>query len=72
MAEEAIPASAPSIDNPQDAPIEPEESPKEAAEVPSYKGTKHRVKIDDKEEEILYEDLIRDYQKGKAGDKKLC
>ena len=71
MAEEAIPASAPSQDNPKDAPTETEQPPKEAAEVPSYRGTKHKVKIDDKEEEILYEDLIRDYQKGKAGDKKL-
>lgn len=73
MAEEVIPASAEPTPEPpkEDAPA-PE--PKEAAEkqaAPTYLGTKHKVKVDDQEEEVLYEDLIRDYQKGKAGDKKL-
>lgn len=68
MAEEAIPVPA---DNPDTG--QPQEEPaKEAAAAPiSYSGTKHKVKIDDSEQEVTYEDLIREYQKGRAGDKRL-
>lgn len=38
---------------------------------PSFKGTKHRVKIDGTEAEVDYDELVRDYQLRKVSDKRL-
>lgn len=38
---------------------------------PSYKGTKHRVKVDGAEAEVEYDELVRDYQLRKVSDKRL-
>lgn len=37
----------------------------------SYKGTKHRVKIDGEEMDVDYDDLVRDYQLRRVADKRL-
>lgn len=44
------------------------EKPKESTQ--GYAGTKHKVKINDKEEEVSYEDLVKSFQKQKASDEK--
>jgi hypothetical protein len=38
---------------------------------PSFKGTKHRVKVDGTEAEVEYDELVRDYQLRKVSDKRL-
>ena len=39
-------------------------------EVPSYVGTKHRVVIDENEQEIDYDELVKGYQKGNVSAKR--
>lgn len=39
-------------------------------QIPTYKGTKHRVKIDGAEAEVDYDELIKAYQTGKASTKR--
>ncbi len=46
-----------------------EASQKEAAENP-FKGTKHKLKVDGREEEVEYDQLLENAQKGKAADRK--
>ncbi len=41
-----------------------------APEAPSYKGTKHKLKIEDQELELDYDDLLMEASKGKGADKK--
>ncbi len=47
-----------------------QEAPQSAPIVPSYAGTKHRVKIDDAEQEVEYDELVRGYQKGRAANER--
>jgi hypothetical protein len=64
MADEAIDVSVPAepIADAQQA-----ETPQaESSEPISYSGTKHKVKIDEQEHEVSYDDLIRGFQKEKA------
>ncbi len=35
-------------------------------EVPTYKGTKHRVKLEGEEREVDYDDLVKGYQVGQV------
>lgn len=75
MAEESIPASTDPIiesnttqDEVQEQSTQPEgEGQKKPV---SYAGTKHKLKIDDQEEEIEYEELLKQAQKAKASDKR--
>ena len=46
------------------------ESAPETVEQPTFKGTKHRVKIDGSEAEVDYDELIKAYQTGKASTKR--
>ena len=75
MAEEAVPASTEPIQSNEQAQEEisevSTEAPEETEKPISYSGTRHKVKVDDKEEEIDYDELVKGYQKGKAGDKRL-
>lgn len=75
MAEEAMPASDSAIveDAPQQesAEIEQQESVDAAPAIPDYKSSKHKVKVDDQELEIDYDDLIKGYQTNSAGQKRL-
>lgn len=43
-----------------------QEVPAQAPSVPSFTGTKHKVKIDDSEQEIDYDELVRGYQTGRS------
>lgn len=75
MTEESVPASIDPIIS-ESAQAENQENAPAAADVvedkpASYSGTRHKIKIDDAEEEIEYDELIKGYQKGKAGDKRL-
>jgi len=38
--------------------------------IPTFAGTKHKVKVNEKEEEVSYEDLVTGYQTRKASDAK--
>lgn len=55
----------------------PEQTPKQAAkaepnveQAPTYKGTKHKVKLDGNETEVDYDELVRGYQKATASDRR--
>lgn len=41
-----------------------------ASSVPSFAGTKHKVKIDESEQEVDYDELVRGYQKGRAANER--
>lgn len=75
MADEAIPASEnPIVEDAETSTTDDQASSKseeQAPVVPSFKGTKHKVKIDDNEQEIDYDELVRGYQISSAGQKKL-
>lgn len=80
---ETVSPAAPAMDGgapTQDvsASLEPQENlaisdteSKKPAEVPSFKGTKHKVKVDGKELEVAYEDLIKSYTLEQAGFKRM-
>lgn len=53
----------------QDASSTPESSPSQQQPL-DFKGTKHRVKIDNEELEVPYEELVSDYQLKKASTKR--
>jgi len=46
------------------------EARSDAPAVPSFKGTKHRVKIGGEEREVDYDELVTDYQTRQAADVK--
>lgn len=53
------------------APVEPTaQETTQQPETPTYKGTKHKLVIDGKEEELDYDDVLSYAQKAKASDKK--
>lgn len=54
------------------APVEPtaQDTTTQQPETPTYKGTKHKLVIDGKEEELDYDDVLSYAQKAKASDKK--
>lgn len=45
-------------------------APKDGASENPYRGTKHRVKIDGVEQEVEYDELVSDYQRKKASEKR--
>jgi len=63
---EAVETAAPSVDG---SVVEGRESQEQQA-VQSFKGTKHRLKIDQEELELDYDDLIKEAQKGRSADKR--
>lgn len=48
----------------------PEVAAPEQPETPNFKGTKHRVKIDQEEREVDYDELISDYQTKQASNRR--
>ena len=58
----SVPVTAPSTVSPQETPA--------AEATPSFKGTKHRVKIGGEEREVDYDELVTDYQTRQAADAK--
>lgn len=47
------------------------ESQESAPELPPFKGTKHKLKVNGKEQELDYDEIIKLAQKNSAGDEKL-
>lgn len=47
-----------------------QEAPQSAPAVQSFAGTKHKVKIDEAEAEVEYDELVRGYQKGRAANER--
>ncbi len=47
-----------------------QEAPQSAPAVASYAGTKHKVKTDEREEEVDYDELVRGYQKARVSNER--
>lgn len=47
-----------------------QEAPATAPSAPSFTGTKHKVKIDESELEVDYDELVRGYQKGRSANER--
>lgn len=58
------------MDEVQESTPEEISTPVEETPAPSYAGTKHKIKIDNQEIEVPYEDLINDYQMKGASQKR--
>lgn len=46
------------------------ETPVQTTPIPDFKGTKHKIKVDDQEEELDYEELVTRAQKAKGSEKR--
>lgn len=47
------------------------EGQKPSSPVPDFRGTKHKVKVDGQEQEVEYDELVRDYQMKQAAQKRM-
>ncbi len=73
MADAAAGASAPSAVQDTTAPTEnPTAAPAVADDIPPWKKVKHKIKVDQQEAELDYDELVRRAQKGTAADKRLA